>query len=72
MLYEMGMKEKEHELYFLEQVKTSWLLPLFQRLFSWGPGSTANDVDLARPLPLDESGRYCENYPQKDVPGREV
>src|SRR6185436_9289942 len=46
MLYEMGMKEKEHEVYFLEQSKTSRLLPLFQRLFSWGPGSSANDVDL--------------------------
>ena len=72
MLYEMGMKEKEHELYFLEQVKTSRLLPLFQRLFSWGPHATVNDVDLENPLPVDESGRYCENYPQRAVPEREV
>ena len=72
MLYEMGMKEKEHEVYFLEQVKTSRLLPLFERLFGWGPGATANNVDLARPLPLDESGRYCENYPEEAAPGRDA
>ena len=72
MLYEMGMKEKEHELYFLEQVKTSRLLPLFQRLFLWGPGSTVNDVDLASPRPVDESGRYCEHYPQRAEREREV
>ena len=72
MLYEMGMKEKEHELYFLEQVKTSRLLPLFQRLFSWGPGSTVNDVDLASPRPVDEPGRYCEHYPQRAEREREV
>lgn len=72
MLYEMGMKEKEHELYFLEQVKTSRLLPLFQRLFSWGPGSTVNDVDLASPRPVDESGQYCAHYPQRAEREREV
>src|ERR1700761_6992607 len=36
LLYEMGMKEKEHEVYFLEGIKTNRLLPLFQRLFAWG------------------------------------
>ena len=38
MLYEMGMKEKEHEVYFLERIETSGLLPLFQRLFHGVPG----------------------------------
>lgn len=34
VLYEMGMKEKEHEVYFLEQIKDSKLLPFFENYFS--------------------------------------
>ena len=62
MLYEMGMKEKEHEVYFLEQIKASRLMPLFQRLFGWGAGSSANDVELERKQPVEESDGYCKNY----------
>lgn len=62
MLYEMGMKEKEHEVYFLEQIKTSRLLPLFQRLFSWGAGSSLNDVDLEKKAPVQDGAGYCRNY----------
>jgi hypothetical protein len=32
----MGMKEKEHEVYFLEKIQSNRLLPFFERLFSWG------------------------------------
>ena len=68
MLYEMGMKEKEHEVYFLEQIKASRLLPLFQRLFSWGAGSSANDVDLQKKQPVEESDKYCKaSKAQEDV-----
>ena len=63
MLYAMGMKEKEHEVYFLEQIKTSRLLPLFERLFAWGRGRSANDVDLESKSPLGDSDQYCK--PQK-------
>jgi hypothetical protein len=62
MLYEMGMKEKEHEDYFLAQVKTDRLLPLFQRLFGWGTGMSANDVDLQKKVPLGESDGYCKSH----------
>ena len=62
MLYEMGMKEKEHEVYFLNQIRTSRLLPLFQRLFSWGAGSSANDVDLQEKQPVENSDQYCKSY----------
>ncbi|MEQ1852010.1 MAG: ferritin-like domain-containing protein [Chthoniobacteraceae bacterium] len=62
MLYEMGMKEKEHEVYFLEQIRKSRLLPLFERLFSWGAGSSANDVDLEKKFPVRESDQYCKTY----------
>ncbi|MBL9166191.1 MAG: hypothetical protein JNN07_00450 [Verrucomicrobiales bacterium] len=62
MLYEMGMKEKEHEIYFLDQIRKSGLLPLFERLFSWGERRSANDVDLDKKLPVSESGHYCRTY----------
>ena len=72
MLYEMGMKEKEHEVYFLEQIKASGLMPLFQRLFSWGTGSSANDVDLQKKLPVGESVRYCKTYKARDSVGEDT
>jgi len=33
VLYEMGMKEKEHEIYFLEKIKNNKLLPFFEKYF---------------------------------------
>lgn len=62
MLYEMGIKEKEHEEYFLAQVKTDRALPLFEWLFSWGARHTVNDVDLKNPVPVPESHQYCKTY----------
>jgi hypothetical protein len=68
ILYEMGMKEKEHELYFLEQIKTSKLLPIFERLFGWGAHSRRNDVDMENKYSVQESHQYCLNKtkPRKD------
>jgi hypothetical protein len=65
ILYEMGMKEKEHELYFLEQVRKSRLLPAFERLFGWGEKSSANDVDIENKHPVEHSHRYCKNTPSQ-------
>ena len=62
ILYEMGIKEKEHEVYFLEQIKTSKWLPFFEKAFSWGRQSSLNDVDLANKLPPEISGQYCRNF----------
>jgi hypothetical protein len=62
MLYEMGMKEKEHEVYFLDQIHKDRLMPLFERLFSWGEGKSANDVDLRDRQPVEGSDRYCRSY----------
>ncbi len=61
-LYEMGMKEKEHEVYFLEQIKHSRLLPLFERVFAWGRRTSRNDVDLDRKLAVANSHRYCQPH----------
>jgi hypothetical protein len=66
MLYEMGIKEKEHEAYFLAQVKGSRWLPLFERVFAWGQKKTVNDVDLANPAPISDSHKYCKAYKQHD------
>ena len=60
VLYEMGIKEKEHEIYFLSRIKNKKMLPFFQKLFSWGNNSSANDVDLDKKYPIEESRHYCE------------
>jgi hypothetical protein len=62
LLYELGMKEKEHEVFFLAQLNHSRLLPLFERVFSWGPKTSLNDVDFEHPAPVTESNRYCADY----------
>ena len=67
ILYEMGIKEKEHEVYFLEQIKDSKWLPYFERIFSWGKSATANDVDLADKLPVEISSEYCQSYKAHEV-----
>jgi hypothetical protein len=56
----MGMKEKEHEVYFLAQIKTNKLLPFFEKLFSWGNQESYNDIDLDKKYPVEESGDYCK------------
>jgi hypothetical protein len=60
MLYEMGMKEKEHEVYFLEKIKTNKFLPLYEKLFSWGSNSGFNNIDLDNKYPVDETQDYCK------------
>jgi len=60
LLYEMGMKEKEHEVYFLTKIKQSKLLPLFEKLFSWGNESSFNNIDLDKKYPVEESDVYCK------------
>ena len=55
----MGMKEKEHEVYFLAQIKNNKLLPFFEKLFSWGKDSF-NNIDLDKKYPVEESDSYCK------------
>jgi hypothetical protein len=56
----MGMKEKEHEVYFLQKIKQSRLLPYFERLFNWGSHHSANNVSLDEKYPVEESDQYCK------------
>jgi hypothetical protein len=67
ILYEMGIKEKEHEVYFLGQIKHSQLLPFFEKLFSWGRTASRNDVDLQAKYAVEDSHRYCATYKESTV-----
>jgi hypothetical protein len=60
ILYEMGVKEKEHEVYFYEQIKDSKMLPFFEKIFTWGKGKSLNDVDLGNRVPVESSEVYCK------------
>lgn len=62
ILYEMGMKEKEHELFFLEQLKLSPLLPWFERVFSWGKSRSLNDVNMDAALSVEDGHLYCPKH----------
>lgn len=63
VLHEMGLKEKEHEVHFLQVIRDEPWLPWFERVFAWGQKTAHNDVDLARPLPVESGASYCRNYP---------
>ena len=60
ILYEMGIKEKEHEMYFLGKIKDNKLLPFFEKLFSWGLSKSFNNVDLDKKYPVEMSQSYCK------------
>jgi hypothetical protein len=49
VLYELGIKEKEHEQY------------VFEKLFAWGNNKRLNDVDLEAKYSLEESKLYCRS-----------
>jgi rubrerythrin len=59
VLYEMGVKEKEHEVYFLEKITDSKLLPFFEKVFSWGGKKSFNNIDIQDLKPVDKSEDYC-------------
>ncbi|ENA1800857.1 hypothetical protein ABF179_000212 [Flavobacterium psychrophilum] len=60
MLYEMGIKEKEHEIYFLEKIKTNKFLPFYEKYFSWGNNQSFNNIDLDKKYPVENSNHYCK------------
>lgn len=60
ILYEMGIKEKEHEVYFLEKIKQSKVLPYFERIFNWGRSKSKNNIDLDKKYPVERSDVYCK------------
>ena len=67
ILYEMGIKEKEHEVIFLDMVKNEPWLPYFEKLFEWGVDHSENDVDLENKLSILESKRYCKSQKKEQA-----
>lgn len=61
VLYEMGIKEKEHEVYFRKGLQNNRLLPLFEKVFGWGIRHSSNDVDLEHKASVEESKAYCQH-----------
>jgi hypothetical protein len=59
VLFRMGIKEKEHELYFLGKIKNKKLLPVFERVFGWGSRKSFNDLDLDKKYPVEKAAIYC-------------
>jgi hypothetical protein len=59
-LYEMGMKEKEHEVYFQKSLENNRLLPLFEKIFGWGNKSSFNNADLENKVSVGDSKGYCK------------
>ncbi|PCJ62645.1 MAG: hypothetical protein COA79_03770 [Planctomycetota bacterium] len=53
-LVEMAIKEKEHELFFLNKISCHKLTPLFQSIFKWGPEKSFNQLSI-------KSEIYSEN-----------
>ncbi len=60
LLYDMGMKEKEHEIYFLEKIKTNKFLPYYEKYFAWGKDASFNNIDFDKKYPVDNSDHYCK------------
>ncbi|HNL84645.1 MAG TPA: hypothetical protein PKO18_05355 [Chitinophagales bacterium] len=46
ILVEMGIKEKEHEIYFLNKIKQHKWLPCFEKIFNWGNNKSFNTINL--------------------------
>lgn len=70
VLYEMGIKEKEHEVFFLNGLDEHRLLPLFQKAFGWGTGVSYNDVDMAEIDATESSGVYCDPQAREQLSRR--
>jgi rubrerythrin len=65
ILYEMSLKEKEHEVYFYEQIKDNKMLPFFERFFAWGEHKRKNDIDLTLGFKIEDTNTYCEGFHEK-------
>lgn len=67
VLYKMGVREKEHELYFQTVIESEPWLPIFERVFNWGAETTLNDVDYDDLRSVEDADQYCANYKRGKV-----
>ena len=65
VLYEMSLKEKEHEVFFYEGIKDSKWLPFFEKIFAGGKNKRKNDIDLETGFEIENTNTYCANYGEK-------
>lgn len=61
VLYEMGLKEKDHEVYFQKALQNNRLLPLFEKIFGWGNKHSLNDVNQEHKASVEGSKNYCQH-----------
>ncbi|MEO2035085.1 MAG: ferritin-like domain-containing protein [Planctomycetaceae bacterium] len=66
-LYEMGIKEKEHEVYFQKGIENTRLLPVFEKIFGWGKHNSFNDVDLENKYSVQASKAYCQHKKRRQM-----
>ena len=64
ILYEMSLKEKEHEVYFYQQIKGSKWLPFFEKMFLWG-NISKNDINLDEGFLIENTNAYCPHFGEK-------
>ena len=64
ILYEMSLKEKEHEVYFYQKIANNKWLPFFEKIFSWG-NKSKNDIDLEQGFEIENTNQYCKYYGEK-------
>jgi hypothetical protein len=64
VLYEMSLKEKEHEVYFYKKIDSNRWLPFFEKIFSWG-NKSKNDIDLEQGFKIENTNKYCEHFGEK-------
>ena len=61
ILYEMSLKEKEHEIYFYKKIEGNKWLPFFEKMFHWGDKSK-NDVDLDSGFTVGNTNEHCKYF----------
>jgi len=61
IIYALSMNEREHERYFLNNIRNHKLLPLFEKIFSWGRKKSSDHLNLEKKYGITESAKYCAN-----------
>lgn len=60
ILYEIGIKEKEHEGYLLGKIIHYKLLPFFENVFARGGNKSLNNVNLDEKYPIESLDIFCK------------
>lgn len=66
VLFDMGVKEKEHEIYFMQKVQHEKWLPWFEKIFCWGVHKSGNDIHLESLYSIENTEKYCQDFKKKN------